>query len=249
MLCSSAAAEAGLYMQIKPLHRWDVSCKEAVLIQEKLRRKLLFSPLPRRVRYVAGVDVSYCKARDRLFGAVVVCGLPDLQVVESVAAKTRAVFPYVPGFLSFREVPVLCRALRRLKILPDAIICDAQGLAHPRGFGLACHLGLILDLPCVGCAKSLLVGSHAPLAEKRYSCVDLVYQNQVVGRVLRSRTGVRPIYVSPGHKIDLEGALNLVESCLLRYRLPEPVRLAHILSNRLREEYTNLLVESERLRR
>ena len=220
----------------------------AVALQERLRSLVEVRGELREPRLVAGVDVSYDfflarsarakKASDWLYAAVVVLELPSLQLVESVAIRDRARFPYIPGLLSFREIPPLLKAFRRLRRTPDAIIVDGQGIAHPRRCGIAAHLGLVLDLPTVGCAKSRLIGEYIEPARARGSASALRDDDEVIGRVLRTRDGVAPLYVSVGHKISLDAAVSLVLQCAPRFRLPETTRQAHRLVNELRRRET-----------
>jgi len=223
-------------MKIRKLHRWDVSYEEAVRIQKKLREKLVFSPLEQEVSLVAGADISFSRKDPRLFAGVVLMKIPEMEIVEERWAVAEPLFPYVPGFLAFREVPPLCEVFSKLKIKPDAVICDGQGFAHPRMMGLACHLGLFLEIPTVGCAKSRLVGEFFPPANERFAQSPLEYHGKTVGAVLRTRENVKPVYVSPGHKIDIAGSVELVKRCVSRYRLSEPIRQAHRLVNRIRKE-------------
>jgi len=185
--------------------------------------------------FVAGCDVSLRRSRKSSDGvaAVVVMRWPDLELVEVASVLGRVEFPYVPGFLSFRELPLLAEAFRHLRQKPDVLIADAQGLAHPRRFGLACHAGLELGLPTIGCAKSKLCGEFEPFALERGNRSPLLLDGQKVGYVLCTRAGVKPVFVSPGHRISAETAVDVVLACAPRYRLPEPVRLAHIESRRL----------------
>ena len=217
-----------------PLHRWDVTPREAVEIQRELAGRVDRRRRRRRFHLVAGADVSVSKESDRLFAGVVVCRADDWSVAEQVGVVSRAAFPYVPGLLSFRECPALLKAMSRLKHRPDVVLCDAQGWAHPRRFGLACHFGLLLDLPSVGCAKSVLVGEYEGLGQAAGSRAALVDRGEVVGMAVRTRTGVAPVYVSVGHKIDLASAVEVVLRAAARYRLPEPTRLAHLHVNALR---------------
>ena len=185
-----------------------------------------------RVRYVAGADVS--TQGDRGYATVVVLSFPGLSVVEVRGFEAPLTFPYVPGLLAFREIPPVAEALRAVEAPVDAVIFDAQGLAHPRGLGLASHLGLFLDVPAIGCAKSRLVGEHEEPGPKKGSATDLVYRKKVVGRVVRTRDNVSPVYVSVGNRVDLDSAVDLVLRCCTRYRLPETTRQAHNAANRLR---------------
>lgn len=208
---------------------------QAIAQQLALRDSVRREPLAvSRVRLVAGADISYRRWDQDLQVAVTVVSLPDLVLVDRVALTTRSPFPYVPGLLSFRELPPLLEAWARLGVQPDALICDGHGLAHPRRFGLACHAGLTLDLPCVGCAKSVLVGQAAAPDNARGATSDLCVDGECVGVALRTRAGARPVYVSVGHRVTLPDAVALVLACAPRYRLPEPTRLAHAMANSLR---------------
>lgn len=188
------------------------------------------------LRRVAGADVSYDRGSPVLFAAVVVLDAQSLEVVESAGVRARAGFPYVPGYLSFREIPPLLEAFGRLRRRPDLVVCDGQGRAHPRRFGLACHLGVVLDLPSVGCAKSRLVGSHREVGARRGAHVALRDRGEVVGEVLRTRAGVKPVYVSVGHRVSLATARRTLLALAPRWRLPEPIRAAHAEVNRMRRE-------------
>ena len=184
------------------------------------------------VRHVAGADVS--TQGDRAYATVVVLEFPSLSVVEVQGFEAALEFPYVPGLLSFREIPSVAGALEKVETAVDALILDAQGLAHPRRMGLASHLGLLLDVPTVGCAKRLLVGRYEEPGEEKGSATDLVHRGEVVGRVVRTRSRVSPVFVSVGNGIDLESAVELVLACCAKYRLPETTRRAHDAANRLR---------------
>ena len=179
------------------------------------------------VHHIAGLDVSPPDSDGEVRGAVVVLSYPDLEIAEVSLAQQVPAFPYVPGLLSFRETPVLLQALRSLAITPDLLVLDAQGYAHPRRFGLACHLGLMVGIPTIGCAKSLLVGAYDSLGEERGATVDLVHRSETVGLALRTRPKVQPVYVSVGHKVDLDAAARWVLSCCAGYRLPQTTRMAH----------------------
>ena len=234
-------------MKHRRLHPWNVTIQRAASIQEDLRSRLdlrVAAPL-RSLKNIAGADVSYDRGGDVIFGAVVVLSWPDLELVEKAGSVGRAEFPYVPGYLSFREIPVLLHAFSSIRRKPDVVFCDGQGIAHPRGFGLACHLGMILDVSSLGCAKSRLVGDHGEPGRSRGSSAPLTYKGLKVGTVLRTRDGVAPIYVSPGHRIDHDTATRLTLSCCRGMRIPEPTRLAHIEVNRLRREHGLPPVEGE----
>ena len=216
------------------LHRWDVSQEEAVEIQKRLRSQLDLQSEPESIETVAGVDVSYDKGSDWLFAAVVVLQLSSLQVIETAAVTARVPFPYIPGLLSFREAPVVIQAWGKLKVKPDCLICDGQGIAHPRRFGIACHLGLWLDTPSIGCAKSLLVGEYRMPGHQQGSVEPLYHHREQVGVILRTKDGVEPVFISQGHKISLKKAIEVVLACCTKYRLPEPTRRAHLLVNEIR---------------
>jgi deoxyribonuclease V len=215
-------------------HRWSLGLEAAARLQRRLRTRLSRRPPRRPPRRVAGADVAYDAEHDLLTAAIVVLRAPEMTLEEVASACARPRFPYVPGYLSFREAPVVLRAARRLGRPPDLLMCDGQGLAHPRRFGLACHLGLLLDLPSIGVAKSLLVGTHRVPATRRGSLTALRHAGEVVGVALRTRDGVRPVYVSTGHRCSLGWAVRQVLACGRGYRLPEPVRLAHLEVTRLR---------------
>ncbi|MCI0566941.1 MAG: endonuclease V [Acidobacteria bacterium] len=190
---------------------------------------------------MAGADVSYDAATGRFFAAVVLLAWPGLEVQEIARARGSFGFPYVPGLLSFRELPPLLRAFRRLGGVPDLILCDGQGLAHPRFLGLACHLGLFLQVPTLGCAKSILVGHHPKVSRHRGACAPLTYRGRRVGTALRTREGVREMIVSPGHLISVSQSAQWAMQCTRRFRMPEPTRLADREVGRMRRE--ELLVD------
>lgn len=190
----------------------------------------------RTVRHVAGGDVSYNQGSSDFFAAAVVLELPSLELLEVAGARMEATFPYVPGYLSFREAPVMVAAVRKLQCVPQVVLVDGHGVAHPRGIGVASHCGLLLGLPTVGCAKKLLRGSCEPVGQAEGETSALVLGGQTIGVALRTRRRARPIYVSPGHRIDRDGALELVRRCLDGYRLPAPTRHAHAQVNRMRRE-------------
>lgn len=218
---------------LRALHRWDVSPKEAVAIQLQLRPRL-------RLRgagpfaTVAGVDVAYDKRSKLMFAGVVVMSGDGQTLLNCATATANAQFPYIPGLLSFREIPTVIEAWRRLKTAADCLICDGHGLAHPRRFGLACHLGLLLNLPAIGCAKSRLVGTYREPRTRRGSMTPLLDQDEQIGVVLRTKDGVAPVFVSQGDRIDLDAAVQTVLAACRGYRLPEPQRRAHLLVTQMR---------------
>jgi deoxyribonuclease V len=222
-------------MDFPYLHSWKMSPKDAVVLQKRLAAEVVLEDsIPDQPKWVAGVDVSYRRQGATFHAAVVVLDFHDMSVIEQSTATGQVDFPYIPGLLSFRELPILLDAFRQLTIVPDAVLVDGQGRAHPRRFGLACHLGLWLDLPTIGCAKTRLCGTAVQPGEKRGAWVPLVDGEEEIGRVVRTRDRVRPLYVSPGHKVDGRKAVEIVLACGRGYRLPEPTRQAHLCSNRVR---------------
>jgi deoxyribonuclease V len=210
------------------LHSWDLDPKQAIELQHALRERLILIWDGRPVRRVAGVDVSVKAGRAR--AAIVVLHFPDLAPLEAATAERPVPFPYIPGLLSFREGPVVLAAWERLWARPDLLLFDGQGIAHPRGIGLAAHLGLWLDCPSIGVAKTWLYGEHAEPGRLRGEAAPLRSTDQpgaVIGAVLRTRTDVKPVYVSPGHLIDVPHAIEFTLACCTRYRLPETIRSAH----------------------
>ena len=204
---------------------------EAKQIQERLRSSTIVQDRLTQVRYVAGVDVGFKDNFKITQAAIAVLSFPELKLVDQAIAQIPTTFPYIPGFLSFREIPAILPAFEQLKIIPDLLLCDGQGYAHPRRFGLACHLGVLLDLPSIGVAKSLFVGKHEKVGIEKGSYQLLIDRDETIGLVLRSRTKVKPIYVSIGHKISLMTAKDYVMSCLTKYRLPETTRWADKLAS------------------
>jgi deoxyribonuclease V len=227
-------------MKAASLHAWDLSPTEAVAVQKGLRDRVVLRPLPRDVRIVAGADISFDKYSDIIHAGFVVLRLPELEVVETAGVTTRTRFPYVPGLLSFRETPALIEAWERVSVRPDVVVLDGQGLAHPRRFGIACHVGLLFDLPAVGFAKTLFVGKYEEPAASAGSTSPLVDRGETIGAVVRTKDRTNPIFVSPGHLADTESAVALALRTTTRYRIPEPTRLAHLFVNALRrgEEWT-----------
>ncbi|MCU0517933.1 MAG: deoxyribonuclease V [Oscillatoria sp. Prado101] len=218
-------------MQINQRHPWPLTTEEAIAIQQQLRQSVIAEDQLGPVRYVAGVDVGYNLAKNITRAAVAVLSFPDLQLVEHAIAHRPTTFPYIPGFLSFREVPAVLDALEKLNLTPDLLLCDGQGIAHPRRFGIACHLGVLTNLPAIGVAKSLLVGKHDELPMRRGSWQPLIHQGEMIGAVLRTRSGVKPVYVSTGHHISLTTAIDYVMRCTPKYRLPETTRWADKLAS------------------
>lgn len=223
-------------MKSQQLHPWRVSVAQAQDIQRRLagqvsQRSELGTP-----RLIAGVDISGEGSSGQARGAAVVLSYPDLDVAEVRVALGKPGFPYVPGLLSFRESPLILAACEKLSLSPDLVLVDGQGLAHPRRLGLASHLGLLLDIPTIGCAKSRLWGQHEAVGEEAGSTAELVDKGEIIGAVLRTQFGKLPLYVSVGHKIDLSNAVQWVLRCCRSHRLPEPLRLAHLAASGSLEE-------------
>ncbi|MGE5262899.1 MAG: deoxyribonuclease V [Acidobacteriota bacterium] len=215
-------------MKIPPVHRWDLSPSEAMALQRELADRVIDHDEIGSVHYVAGVDVGFEGERNRVArAAVVVLSYPALLPVDYAVARMPVTFPYIPGLLSFREIPVLLRAFEKIRIEPDLTIADGHGRAHPRRIGFASHLGLALDRPTIGCAKSRLVGTAAEPQNDKGAWTPLEDRGQVIGAVLRTRAGTRPVFVSIGHKVSLERAIEWVLNCCKGYRLPETTRYAH----------------------
>ncbi len=213
-------------------HPWDVSVEEAIAIQQRLRPLIQESQSIAldQVRTVAGVDASY---RDVGQAAIVVFSFPALEIVDQATATRESVFPYVPGLLSFREGPVVLDAMEKLRVQPDLLIFDGQGYAHPRRFGLACHLGLYLDRPSIGCAKTRLIGTYQEPGPRKGDCSPLLDEGETIGMVVRTRPHTNPLFVSVGYKIDLPTAVEAVLRCVRGYRLPETTRAADHLAGRI----------------
>jgi len=220
------------------LNDWNVSVPDAIAIQKQLRSRLVPHPPPGFApRLVGGADISIEKFSTRGFAGIVVIDRETMETVDQSTAVVEIQFPYVPGLLSFRELPAVQRAWDALATKPEVLIFDGVGYAHPRRFGLACHGGVMLGIPSIGCAKSILVGRHGPLPPERGATSDLVDRGEVVGTAVRLRDGVSPVYVSIGHLMDLPTAVAVVRSVGTRFREPETTRRAHQLVNRLRREW------------
>jgi deoxyribonuclease V len=225
-------------MKIQRLHEWNLDYRQAVEVQKQLADRVIEGPPLARAETVAAADVSAGKREEWIIAVVVVMRLPGFEVLETREAGMRATWPYVPGCLSFREAPVVLEAFRQLRTVPDVVIIDGQGRAHPRRLGLASHIGLALEVPTIGCAKSRLIGEvRGELGPERGSREALWDGGERIGAVLRTRTGVKPVYVSVGHRIDLASAERWVLAAAPRRRLPEPARAAHQMVTRLKKEW------------
>lgn len=221
-------------MKIKQLHKWDLSYARARDIQRTLASKVLLSPIEKPPKMVAGIDCAFSKDKERIGAICVVLEYPSLEIVETVHTTALVTFPYISGLLSFREAPVCIQAVKRLKNTPDVFLIDGQGIAHPRRLGLATHLGLFLDKPTIGCAKSRLTGTYEEPGNDKGDYSLLKDKQGTIGAVLRTRTNVKPMFISPGHKCTLQDAIEITLACTGKYRLPEPTRLAHQLITKLK---------------
>lgn len=231
------------------LHSWNLSCSQAIDLQKQLACRVQFTPVKKHPKLIAGLDCAFSKDGQRIVAAAVVLQIPnaikdtwgflklsDFELIETATAIRKVSFPYIPGLLSFREAPVCIAAVRKLKNRPDIFIIDGQGIAHPRRLGLAAHLGLFFDKPTIGCAKSRLIGSfeEPPLEKGKYSL--LKDKGHVIGAVVRTRTNVKPVFVSVGNKCSLQDAIKWTLACAVKYRLPEPTGLAHKAVSELRSK-------------
>ena len=219
-----------------PIHRWSMSPRAAIRLQQRLTGRVRIEPLARRIRLVAGVDLAFSPDGERCLAGVVVYDLKTRSAIEEKLAWRPVRFPYIPGLLSFRETPAALAAVRKLEHEPEVFIFDGHGLAHPRRLGLASHAGLLMDRPAIGCAKSRLCGTHDEPPAEPGQHTPLTHQGETVGAVLRTRAKVKPVFVSVGHRVTLATAVRIVTACVTLYRLPEPTRLAHILVTRCRRD-------------
>ncbi len=211
-----------------------LSPQEALAIQAEMRARTDLSPMPAAPRLIAGADISFNKYSEVVYAGMVVLTFPALQVVHRESVVTRALFPYVPGLLAFRETPALIEVWNKLPVKPDLVVLDGMGIAHPRRMGIAVHFGMLADVPAMGCGKSLLVGKHEPLGEEAGSAVPLVHNGETIGTVLRTKRKTNPVYISPGHRISMEQSVALIKQCVGGYRIPEPTRQAHLWVNEVR---------------
>ncbi|MBU0499709.1 MAG: deoxyribonuclease V [Gammaproteobacteria bacterium] len=215
----------------KIAHQWDLTPAQAVALQKRLRDMLVLEDRYREICCVAGVDVGFEQGGSITRAAVTLLAFPSLKPLEKVLARTATRFPYIPGLLSFRELPAVLEALALLKTRPDLLLCDGQGYAHPRRFGIACHLGLLTQIPSIGVAKSRLIGQYVEPLNEKGACSPLMHGEEVIGAILRTRKGVKPLYVSAGHLISLSSSIRFVMGCITGYRLPETTRSAHQLAS------------------
>ena len=241
-------------MRIRELHTLDLTAAEAVQLQRQLAQKVILSPMRSTPRFAAGLDCAFSTDKKRIIATAVVLrwvarpneacrrrasltvDVPEFEIVETAEAVLDVRFPYVPGLLSFREAPACLEVMRKLRTIPDVVLADGQGIAHPRRLGLASHLGLFLDTPTIGCAKSRLIGKYGDVPMQKGASVPLLDKGEKIGFVVRTRTNVKPLFISPGHKITHQQAVEIVLNCCTRYRLPEPTRLAHQRVSQLKKQ-------------
>jgi len=221
-------------MQIKKLHSWNLSYSQAIELQKRLAKQVRHIKLKNQPEIIAGLDCAFSKNGQNIIAAAVVLQLPGFELIETASATRKVTFPYIPGLLSFREAPVCIAAAKKIRNQPDIFMIDGQGIAHPRRLGLAAHLGLFFDRPTIGCAKSRLTGQfeEPPLEKGKYT--PLKDGDEVIGAVIRTRSNVKPVFISVGHKCLLKNAITITLACTTKYRLPEPTRLAHQFVGRLK---------------
>ena len=221
-------------METQKLHNWNLSYSQAIELQKRLARQVKHTKLDRQPKTVAGLDCAFSKNGEKIIAAVVVLKLPGFELIETTDATKKVTFPYIPGLLSFREAPVCIAAAEKLRNQPDIFMIDGQGIAHPRRLGLAAHLGLFFDKPTIGCAKSRLTGQFEEPRLVKGAYAPLKDGNEIIGAVVRTRTNVKPVFVSVGHKCLLRDAIEITLTCTSKYRLPEPTRLAHQFVGKLK---------------
>jgi deoxyribonuclease V len=221
-------------MKIKSLHDWNLTYSQAIALQKELSSRVKHQKIKTKPKTIAGLDCAFSKDGKKIIAAVVVLRFNNFELIETVHATRKVTFPYIPGLLSFREAPVCIAAVKKLKITPDVFMIDGQGIAHPRRLGLAAHLGLFFDKPTIGCAKSRLTGQFDEPRLKKGAFTPLKDKDEIIGSVVRTRTNVKPVFVSVGNKCLLDDAIEITLACAIKYRLPEPTRLAHQLVSRLK---------------
>ncbi len=218
------------------MHSWNLSPADAIVLQQALRQQVCIEPLNKKIKYIAGGDVSLNMFEKDIYAGVIVLAYPSMKIVEYAVVKDRTDFPYIPGLLSFREIPALIKCWEKLSVKPDVVMVDGQGIAHPRRLGIAAHLGVLIDVPTLGCGKSRLYGIYeTPTDVGTHTNIIDPKNGEVIGAALKSKVRSNPLIISPGHKMDVTDALTIVKHCLKGYRLPEPTRQAHILVNAFRK--------------
>lgn len=217
-----------------PLHKWNVDAGEAVKIQQRLRKKIQIRHFQNDIRYIAGADISFNRYSDIFYAGIVVLDYHTMKEVMHSVVEVRSNFPYIPGLLSFREIPALLKAWDQLPLEPDVVVLDGHGIAHPRRLGIASHFGLWINRPTIGCAKKLLTGMYGSLSPEAKEQSVIYDDCEAIGVVLRTKYNVKPVYISPGHLTDIPSAVDIISHCITKYRLPEPTRKAHLLVNQFR---------------
>lgn len=215
-------------------HRWDLSPTEAVALQRELASHLTLKPLEKEIRTIGAADISFNKFSDDIYAAIIVLDYDSMEIIERSTIKAKATFPYVPGLLSFREIPAYLQAWDQLVQKPDVMVMDGQGIAHPRRIGVGVHFGLLTGCPTMGCAKSVFVGKFDPPGPKKGDFSAMIHRDEVIGNALRTRDNVNPVYISPGHLMEMEDCRRIMLHCARGYRIPEPTRQADLLVNELR---------------
>lgn len=218
------------------MHSWDLSPTDAIALQQTLRQQVCIQPLHKEIKYIAGADVSLNMFEKDIYAGIIVLSYPGLEIVAHAVVKDRTSFPYIPGLLSFREIPALLKCWEKLSIKPDVVMVDGQGIAHPRRLGIAAHLGVLIDTPTLGCGKSRLYGIYeTPTEVGSYTTIIDPKNGEIIGAALKSKARSNPLIISPGHNMSVNDALEITKQCLKGYRLPEPTRQAHLLVNRFRK--------------
>jgi deoxyribonuclease V len=224
----------GISLDFQPPHNWPESEKEALQIQHQFRKKVVIEDCFDKIELITSIDTAYDNKRNRLYSAVVTMTYPEMAVIEKVVAEGKVRFPYIPAFLAFREGPVVLKSLSRLKQVPDLLIFAGHGIAHPRKFGMASHIGLITDFPSIGCSRKVLIGDFEMPGEKKGSSSQLILNDETVGRVYRTKEAVKPMFISSGHRCSLDTAVEIIVNCLTTFRMPEPLRLAHLYAGKFK---------------
>ena len=219
----------------QPLHAWEVSTHEAIAIQRELRNKIQLAPLKQPITYIAGADISFNRGSNVFYAGFIVFKYPSMKVCGHSLVVSESTFPYIPGLLSFRELPALLAAWHQMPLKPDVVLMDGHGIAHPRRLGIASHFGLWVDKPTIGCAKAMLVGIHGTLDQTAGSSTIIYDRHETIGMALRTRDRIKPVYISAGNLLTLDDAVSITRQCVIKHRLPEPTRQAHLLVNQLRK--------------
>lgn len=219
---------------ILPEEYHNLTPAEAIAYQHELRKKIQISELNTEINLIGGADISFNKFENTVYAGIIVLSYPELKPIESITIISETTFPYISGLLAFREIPALLEAWKKLKIKPDLMVLDGQGIAHRRRVGIATHFGLITDVPSIGCAKSVLTGKFTLPENKKFSSSLMYDKEEEIGVALISKLNCKPVYISPGHRINISQSLSVIKNCVGKYRIPEPTRLAHILVNQAR---------------